>query len=328
MTTQREQLEAEFPAEQLDQISKGGHRMTYVPVHEVIQRLNDVLGPHWSWKVTKIWRDERDPDWVLAYGDLTATIDGDTVTVSGAGGVKVSRTQTGQEIVDLGDEFKGADSDALKKAAQRIGVGLYLSRDADAIAYEAPAPTRSPLDEGWESVEQAKELIGELAERIKTLPDTHRAAVKLYTSQEIGVVWPPTRDEYARIVNYLVQVEDAQGLVWCRLNDCTSRRHWVKDHTEHLREVHHQDAEPTAKELQERYPVAEPDPDVVWASPELTDELGRYIDLVRNVPESWAAWCEYGKKLSLPATTAGFSETQAQAALDFLMALPSAAPAG
>jgi hypothetical protein len=38
--------------------------------------------------------------------------------------------------VDLGDEFKGASSDALKKCVSHLGVGLYLSRDEEMVALE------------------------------------------------------------------------------------------------------------------------------------------------------------------------------------------------
>jgi hypothetical protein len=57
------------------------------------------------------------------------------VTKDGFGGQKIKRTKAG-EIVDLGDEFKGAFSDALKKAAQQFGVALYLARSDEALSIE------------------------------------------------------------------------------------------------------------------------------------------------------------------------------------------------
>jgi hypothetical protein len=49
------------------------------------------------------------------------------ITRDGVGGQTIKRKRDGG-IVDLGDEYKGAVSDALKKAAQSFGVGLYLAR--------------------------------------------------------------------------------------------------------------------------------------------------------------------------------------------------------
>ena len=62
------------------------------------------------------------------------------VTRDGIGGQKIKRTKNG-DIVDLGDEMKGAVSDALKKAAQTLGVGLYLARSEEAMYAESHAET-------------------------------------------------------------------------------------------------------------------------------------------------------------------------------------------
>ena len=49
----------------------------------------------------------------------------------------VSRVQLRNgDILDLGDEMKGAVSDALKKAAQHFGVGLYLARSEESMHLE------------------------------------------------------------------------------------------------------------------------------------------------------------------------------------------------
>jgi hypothetical protein len=65
------------------------------------------------------------------------------VTRDGIGGQKIKRTKNG-DIVDLGDEMKGAVSDALKKAAQTLGVGLYLARSEEAMYAESYAEAISP----------------------------------------------------------------------------------------------------------------------------------------------------------------------------------------
>lgn len=197
--TQQERLEAEFPAQMLGQVAKGGTKLTYVPVSEVIQRLNDVLGmTAWSWEATRVWRDEVSPDWVLAVGRMTATIDGVTSTKSGEGGVKVKYLKDGVTLVDLGDEFKGAASDALKKAAQKFGVALYLSRKPEARRYEEPAPTRDSIEEGWLSVADQREAADALAADIKAADPDVAQAMRLHRDR-LGVIWPPTRDEHDQL---------------------------------------------------------------------------------------------------------------------------------
>ena len=75
-----------------------------------------------------------------------ATIEGNTVTRDGVGGQKIKISKNG-EPVDIGDEVKGAVSDALKKAVQTLGVGLYLARSEEAIEIEQAmeATTVAPL---------------------------------------------------------------------------------------------------------------------------------------------------------------------------------------
>lgn len=118
-------------------ITKSGITLAYIPVSEVINRLNKVLGvDKWSFTILRCERDAIDPDFVVAHVRIDWQITEFTsVSRDGVGGHKIKRTKQGG-IVDLGDEFKGAISDALKKAAQTLGVGLYLARSDDAIEIE------------------------------------------------------------------------------------------------------------------------------------------------------------------------------------------------
>ncbi len=123
-------LSAPFSKEVEKQLDKGGATLTYIPVSEVIVRLNDVFGIlGWSYTLVKCERDVLDPDFLVAHVSMTV---GD-ITRDGVGGQKIKRMKSG-DIVDLGDEYKGAVSDALKKAAQSFGVGLYLARGHSAPA--------------------------------------------------------------------------------------------------------------------------------------------------------------------------------------------------
>jgi recombination DNA repair RAD52 pathway protein len=146
-----------FPREVEKQLKKGGASLTYIPVSEVITRLNKVLGfDGWSYEIVKTERDSLDPDFIIAHVRLSVYLDSGrftSVTKDGFGGQKIKRTKQG-DIVDLGDEYKGAVSDALKKAAQTLGIALYLARTEEAmeIIDAVPEPTIDPkIVELWDN---------------------------------------------------------------------------------------------------------------------------------------------------------------------------------
>lgn len=127
-------LSEPFPKEMLRY--NAAKKLTYVPIAEVIARLNRVLGvQNWSTEIVNAWREPDYPDWVLARVRLSITIGNKTISREGVGGQQVKFKKTG-DVVDIGDEYKGAYSDALKKAAQSLGVGLELARTDEALAYD------------------------------------------------------------------------------------------------------------------------------------------------------------------------------------------------
>lgn len=129
-----------FPVEMERTVTKSGVALTYIPVSEVINRLNRIFGvTGWASEILRCERDAHDPDFVVAHVRLTV-LPSDNILNNpspiyrdGIGGQKIKRSRKDNEIIDLGDEMKGAVSDALKKAAQQFGVGLYLARDVEAI---------------------------------------------------------------------------------------------------------------------------------------------------------------------------------------------------
>jgi hypothetical protein len=152
-------------------LKKGGASLTYIPVSEVITRLNKVLGiDSWSFNILSCERDAIDPDYIVAHVRLMWHTDGtrpeNAVVRDGFGGQKIKRTKTG-DIVDLGDEMKGAVSDALKKAAQTLGVGLYLARSEEAMEIEAEASIDPVIEELWEQfVSLSKGLTSEMKTKL------------------------------------------------------------------------------------------------------------------------------------------------------------------
>jgi len=173
-------LSEPFPREVERQLRKGGTSLTYIPVSEVITRLNKVLGVDmWSYEIISCERDSLDPDFIVAHVSLTATFvptnDAPSLTVTkhGIGGQKIKRTKNG-EIVDLGDEMKGAVSDALKKAAQHLGVGLYLARSEESIALEE---VDAPI---------SAEHFSKLREVLNGLSEDGKSSVKAYWDEISG----------------------------------------------------------------------------------------------------------------------------------------------
>lgn len=177
-------LSEPFPAEVEQKLNKSGRWLTYIPVSEVITRLNKVLGVDmWSYEVVWCERDSIDPDWVLAHvrlsADFVPTNDAPLIRVTkdGFGGQKIKRNKNG-DIVDLGDEMKGAVSDALKKAAQHFGVGLYLARSEESIQLElVEEQAAQPISE---------EYFVKLREVLNGLPTAEIEAAKAYWTDLSG----------------------------------------------------------------------------------------------------------------------------------------------
>lgn len=107
---------------------RGGVELTYVTGEQVIGRLNDVLGfLSWSFRVVEHGINaEADEVWVL--GELVAEVEGKPVTRQQFGSQKVKRSRQSGAPLDIGFDLKGAATDALKKCASLVGVGLYLSK--------------------------------------------------------------------------------------------------------------------------------------------------------------------------------------------------------
>jgi hypothetical protein len=107
---------------------RGGIQVTFISGEQVISRLNEVLGvAGWSFRVLR-QEVHAEADEVWALGELVASIDGQTVTRQQFGSQKIKRSRSTGVPLDLGFDLKGATTDALKKCASWLGVGLYLSR--------------------------------------------------------------------------------------------------------------------------------------------------------------------------------------------------------
>jgi Rad52/22 family double-strand break repair protein len=196
----RELLAEPFPQEMLRYHQ--GKKLTYIPVAEVIARMNRVLGVDgWNSEVVRIWREDDQPDWVLAHVRVTATIHGRTVFHDGVGGQQVKKLRSGSGVVDLGDEYKGAMSDALKKACQGFGVGIDLARTDGALAieesYATPASdiTTNPASSGNAMADAVSaETWAKFQEAMKTLSANEKKAVREWWTANYGDYGNPSAD--------------------------------------------------------------------------------------------------------------------------------------
>lgn len=144
-----QQLSEPFPQGMEKRLNKGGVNLIYIPVSEVINRMNKVLGQNWD-KIDGPWQQVGNS--IVAQVTVIVRVDDMVVRRDGVGGQKIKMSKQG-EPVDIGDEVKGAYSDAFKKAVQTLGVGLYLARSDEAIEVEQmidatqetePAPKSEP----------------------------------------------------------------------------------------------------------------------------------------------------------------------------------------
>ncbi|MBC2711138.1 MAG: hypothetical protein HGJ94_09130 [Desulfosarcina sp.] len=121
----REILEKPFGPEQIKQREGNfGKMLDYIEGHAVVQRLNDAFDANWSFTII---RHEilTETDEAIVIGELKA---GDVVKTQ-FGSSRITRARESGDIISLADDLKAAATDALKKAATLLGVGLHLYRN-------------------------------------------------------------------------------------------------------------------------------------------------------------------------------------------------------
>lgn len=121
---------------------RGGVQLEYITGEQCITRLNETLGvAGWSFTVKEHGINvEADECWVL--GELTCNFGGTIVLRQQFGSQKIKRSRSSGVPIDIGFDLKGAATDATKKCAMQVGVGLYLSKKEvpfhDDAAHAAP----------------------------------------------------------------------------------------------------------------------------------------------------------------------------------------------
>ena len=110
---------------------RNGGSITYIEGHAIVQRLNEALSGDWSFRVLE--REVLEQE-VLVLVELRAG----EVIKHAFGGSELTRTREGK-VVSVADDLKSAATDALKKAATLLGVGLQ-----PCVVEDVPAPQQGP----------------------------------------------------------------------------------------------------------------------------------------------------------------------------------------
>ena len=136
---------------------RGGKKVQYVEGGYVISKLNEAFSPlGWEFKIVEKGQTERKNEnkaegevWV--YGELTI--------IDHKNGYRTTKGQYGQhpihEKVPIGDAYKAAGTDALKKCASLLGIALDVYWGTLDKNEDAPPPKMTPE----ETFERAKMMI-------------------------------------------------------------------------------------------------------------------------------------------------------------------------
>lgn len=121
----RELLEKPFGPEQIKRREGNfGRTLDYISGADIIQRLNDAFDAEWSFRII-LHEIIKEADEVFVLGELKAC----DIVKTQFGSSKITRARESGEMISLADDLKSAATDALKKAATLLGVGLHLYND-------------------------------------------------------------------------------------------------------------------------------------------------------------------------------------------------------
>ena len=107
---------------------RGGGQVNYIEGWYVKQVLNLATGFKWS---SFIDGSLRDGDFVIVWGRVVITIEGKEYTQSAFGRNEIKYLKGTKNPVDLGDAYKSAQTDMIKKAANCWGIAMdvYSGRE-------------------------------------------------------------------------------------------------------------------------------------------------------------------------------------------------------
>lgn len=125
---------------------RGGRYLPYVDHAYVTRLLNNAFAFNWDFETDEaevLYVGER-PFEVKCRGRLTVRAGEQTIVKMQYGCQPIELLKDGTAPVSLGDAFKGAASDALKKCASLLGIALDLYDSDSETVTGRPAPTQAP----------------------------------------------------------------------------------------------------------------------------------------------------------------------------------------
>jgi hypothetical protein len=127
-----------------------GKELHYLEIWRVVDRLNAALEHDWSFRIVE-WKVVESE--VVVHAEIAAGL----IVKQAFGSSQVTRRKESGDVVSLGDDVKAAASDALKKAATLLGVGLelYAGRSGQGSATITPSNTSSSARKGTGRAEEA-----------------------------------------------------------------------------------------------------------------------------------------------------------------------------
>jgi len=131
----RQLLEAPFHKDQIKfRPGHFGQTLAYIEGHAIIRRLNEAFESQWSFEIVehRIFETE-----VLVLAKLSCPL-GSKMAFGGSG---ITHHKETGEVLGLTDDLKAAATDALKKAATLLGVGLHLYEDQQPPEQTKSEPT-------------------------------------------------------------------------------------------------------------------------------------------------------------------------------------------
>ena len=136
----QDELEKPFDA---SQIKKREGKYEYLEIQDVIQRLNMVLG-YDGWEFAVVEREKTDKE-LIVFGELRVRGEHGIISKMQCGRKKIIFPKGSDVPLDLGNDWKSAIGDCIKKCATLFGVGLYLTDEAtdsfnDFSDYNRPIP--------------------------------------------------------------------------------------------------------------------------------------------------------------------------------------------
>jgi hypothetical protein len=147
---------------------------SYHTGEQIITHLNRVLGPaSWSFHILDQGMEE-DSDECWVFAQITAIIDGQTVVKQDYGSQAVKRSRSTGKYLSKGEDRKSAATDALKRCARLLGVGLDAWANERAPSWrpeqdaEAPTPAAPKAIVPEKKVAAAAMVTGAAPQPVKT----------------------------------------------------------------------------------------------------------------------------------------------------------------